>query len=669
MRAFLASFALLSALPLATLPDGATAQLAERVAEGRRLEQAAREAAHAGSNGEYLKLIRKAAALRPHHPYLLYGLADALALAGDTAAAIDALARLAGMGIAVAPGEEPDFAPLSGRGDFQALLRRFERNADPHVGGEVAFRVEDQGFLPEGVAYDPRDGSFFVSSVHRKAIARLAPDSAPRLLPVDDVLSPMGMVLDDARGLLWVAASAVPEGSGTDSVHVGAAAVLALDPTTGERRGTWPAPQDGEPHVFGDLAVAADGSVVVSDSRTPGLYRLTSPEGTLRAVPLTEALLSPQGVTFTDGGRTVLLADYALGILRVDVKSGEVAALDYPADRTLLGVDGLYRTPSGDVVAIQNGVRPARVVRLRLAPDARAIEEVTTLEAGHPLHDDPTLGVVVGDALYYVANAQWAKFAADAAGTEPVAPPAVLRLPLAALADPGRQREIESAEELVRAMHDRYRDRWYRTLRFRQTVVRTAPDGSHPPDEVWLEHVEIPGRLRIDQAADYDGNGVIYAGDSLFVFREGALTRRVAQRNPLLVLGFDVYRQPVAQTLSVLSDEGFDLSVLRTDRWQDRPVYVVGAAEGDVHAPQFWVDAERLVFVRLLRPTGPAGESTQDIRFDAYRPLASAWISPLVLFLVDGVEVMREEYFDVEADVPLREGLFDPERWSLPDAR
>jgi hypothetical protein len=223
--------------------------------------------------------------------------------------------------------------------------------------------------------------------------------------------------------------------------------------------------------------------------------------------------------------------------------------------------------------------------------------------------------------------------------------------------------EPTTGEDVVRAMHDRYADAWYRTLRFRQTVVRTPADGSHPPDAVWLEHAEIPGKLRIDQAADYDGNGVIYSGDSLFVFHEGQLVQRVARRNPLLILGFDVYRQPADRTVEILTSEGFDLSLLHADTWQDRPVWVVGAAQGDSTAPQFWIDRERLVFVRLIRPTGEPASGVQDVRFDDYRPLAGAWISPTVRFLVDGREVMREEYFDIEADPTLPGGLFDPERW------
>jgi sugar lactone lactonase YvrE len=430
MRLPISLVALIFTTLMGARPTLAAAQLADRVEEGRRLEQAAREAAEEGSNAEYLRLIGEAAALRPHHPYLLYRLADAHILAGDTAAALDALARVAEMGIALSPGEEPDFALLSGRADFQALVRRFEGNAAPVGGGEVAFRVDEEDFLPEGIAYDRRDGAFLLASVHRKAVARIEGDTPPRLLLVDDVLSPMGMVLDDARGILWVAASAVAEGAGTDSTRFGTAAVLALDPATGARLGTWAAPQDGKRHLFGDLAVAVDGSIVVSDSWAPGLYRLESPDGELRPVPLSQPLISPQGVTFADDGVTVFLADYALGILRVDVESGEVGALDYPADRTLLGVDGLYRVGPDALVGVQNGVLPTRVVRLRLGAGGRVVDEVTTLQAGHPLHDDPTLGVVVDDTLFYVANGQWSKFSADAAGDTVVAIPVVLKLPL-----------------------------------------------------------------------------------------------------------------------------------------------------------------------------------------------------------------------------------------------
>ena len=224
-------------------------------------------------------------------------------------------------------------------------------------------------------------------------------------------------------------------------------------------------------------------------------------------------------------------------------------------------------------------------------------------------------------------------------------------------------RVATTGEEVIAAMHDRYDDSWYSTLRFRQNVIRTRPDGTAMPTEVWLEHAEIPGKLRIDLAANYNGNAQTFNGDSLFVFQNGKLTRRLKNRNPLMVLGFDIYRQPVATSLQVLREEGFDFTKFRQDTWQGRPAYVVGADAGDLKAKQFWIDRERLVFTRLIMPAGPQGARTQEIRFDNYQPIGGGWIAPLVLFFVDGKETMREEYFDMEANVKLPAGLFDPDQF------
>ena len=230
-----------------------------------------------------------------------------------------------------------------------------------------------------------------------------------------------------------------------------------------------------------------------------------------------------------------------------------------------------------------------------------------------------------------------------------------------------RAPRYDSGEALLAAMHEAYADTWYRTLSFKQTVTRTDPDGTVQPLEVWAECARIPGNLRIDRADGYSGNGVIYSGDSLFVFQDGELAQRQAQTNDLLTLGFDVYAQPAERTAEVLRTKGFELSKIRRDTWRDRPVWVVGADSGDTHTRQFWVDAERLLFVRLLEPYPQATERTREFVFDDYRPLAGGWIAPLVLFLLDGREFMREEYFDVVADTALPEGIFDPERWGPVD--
>jgi hypothetical protein len=104
-----------------------------------------------------------------------------------------------------------------------------------------------------------------------------------------------------------------------------------------------------------------------------------------------------------------------------------------PADEGVLalGIDGLYRV-GADLVGIQNGVEPYRVVRLHLGPGGTRVAGAEVLERARPDYAEPTLGVVVGRTLYYVANSQWERFKDDGTIDSPdrLQRPLVLRLPL-----------------------------------------------------------------------------------------------------------------------------------------------------------------------------------------------------------------------------------------------
>jgi hypothetical protein len=57
---------------------------------------------------------------------------------------------------------------------------------------------------------------------------------------------------------------------------------------------------------------------------------------------------------------------------------------------------------------------------------------VTVLERAHSRYDEPTLGVVVGDALYYVANSQYGALRDDGTLDDArLKEPTILRMPLA----------------------------------------------------------------------------------------------------------------------------------------------------------------------------------------------------------------------------------------------
>lgn len=217
---------------------------------------------------------------------------------------------------------------------------------------------------------------------------------------------------------------------------------------------------------------------------------------------------------------------------------------------------------------------------------------------------------------------------------------------------------IQSTEQLVRKMHDRYEGKWYRSLTFVQKTSQIKPDTTIV--NTWYECFAFPGKMRIDMDST---SGMLINGDSLYVFRDGKLTTTRFFTHTLLVLGFDIYFLQPQDAIAKLSGLHFDLTQFHEDTWQGRPVYVVGAKAGDLHTTQFWIDKERLYFVRLLEPAGANGTATRETQFNKYVRLGNGWLSPEVVFMVDNKILMKEEYTDARANPKLDMKLFDPKFW------
>ena len=223
--------------------------------------------------------------------------------------------------------------------------------------------------------------------------------------------------------------------------------------------------------------------------------------------------------------------------------------------------------------------------------------------------------------------------------------------------------EVKSGEALVKAMHDRYAATWYKTVTFVQKSTTYNADGTSKA-ETWYEAALLPGRLRIDIGKPSDGNGYLLVDGSVTIFKDGQVKTTRQQVNMLLVLGFDVYAQSPETTLAIARQEGFDATKFHEDTWEGKPVYVFGAEKGDLKSKQFWVEKDRLLFVRLLEPDSADPNKTQDIRFADYRKLGNGWIAALVEVHSDGKKVFSEEYSDIQKDVKLDPAVFDPQQFT-----
>lgn len=218
---------------------------------------------------------------------------------------------------------------------------------------------------------------------------------------------------------------------------------------------------------------------------------------------------------------------------------------------------------------------------------------------------------------------------------------------------------LQDGYEVLEAMYRQYEGKWYKNFRFKQMTTFYGPDKQVVRRQVWYEAMTLPGRLAIKFDQKNSNNGILFRNGEQYGFANGQLIQQMTRVHDLLVLGFDVYHQDPAKTAEQLKENGYDLSKLYMDVWQGRRVYVVGVSEADTTKPQFWIDAERMVFVRNF--TLGRANTIQEVQFNNYERMGEGWVAPEVIFKANGQIGLLEEYTDMEIPDQLNMKLFDPE--------
>lgn len=403
----------------------------------RVAREAWRQAAPLFRRQEYAaarELVRRAYLAWPSQPAYVAGYAAASARVLDTAATLEALTLLADLGLSVDLTGRADFAGLRDAPALREVARRLAANASPMAESAVAVTLTEPDFFPEGISHDPRSGAWYLGSIRHRKVTRILPGGAAEDLVragQDGIWSVLGVRADPVRSTLWVTTAAIPQGAGYLPADSGRSGVYAFDLGTGRLKGRYLLPDSPAGHLLGDLVVAANGDVYATDSRDPVIWRIRSGAGEAQEFLRHPLFRSLQGPALDPSGRTLYVADYSHGVLAVDLNTRQVRVLPPPPRTTVLGIDGLawYQ---GSLIAIQNGVFPARVLRLQLDGPGQRITEVTVLDRNLAEATEPTIGTVWERRYFYVANSQWEAYD-DGGRLRPgvrLAPPRILEIKL-----------------------------------------------------------------------------------------------------------------------------------------------------------------------------------------------------------------------------------------------
>jgi sugar lactone lactonase YvrE len=304
--------------------------------------------------------------------------------------------------------KDADFASLHGNGDFEATLKKFTDNRKPVSHSETAFTVPEKGLVPEGLAYDRKTETFFLGSVYRRKIIAVNATAQARDFSQesDGLWSVMGMKVDASRRLLWGCTAGHMQMADAKSQDDGKTAVFKYDLDSGKLLKKYPVPDDGRKHWLGDLALDSHGNIYASDSLSPAIYVIRPEQDKIELFLAGAPFINPQGIVPTPDEKKLLMADYLKGLFLIDLQTKDVVEVAAPQNVTLGGIDGIYRVGT-DIIAVQNGITPNRVIRLKLCSDWLVVEKQEVIEANNPVFDEPTLGVVANGRFYIIANSQW----------------------------------------------------------------------------------------------------------------------------------------------------------------------------------------------------------------------------------------------------------------------
>jgi hypothetical protein len=162
-------------------------------------------------------------------------------------------------------------------------------------------------------------------------------------------------------------------------------------------------PIDARPHELGSLAVTDQGHVYAIDRASPIVYLKAPESDRLEAFVANWKLGSFSDIAVTPDNSRLFVAEPRMGVFVVDPVGKQAAMLKGPDTLNLSGIEGVEYV-NGQLIVVQGGLKPQRLMRLTLDANGSAVETVSPMAVALPEFSRPGIGTLQGQDLYYLAN-------------------------------------------------------------------------------------------------------------------------------------------------------------------------------------------------------------------------------------------------------------------------
>jgi hypothetical protein len=351
----------------------------------------------------FLKLTKQLDSIRPSHPTFTYNLASAYALNKMNTRALTILNQLLLMNNTVAFEDDTDFDNIKNLVEFKKLKTlKIEQNTLIESSNQK-LTLSEKDLHPEGLLYLDKHKLWLVSSIRNKKIVSFDETGNCSDWFINTPYSVFALKADKNQNYLWVSCSAMPEMKGFTKEMEGKNEILKIDIKTKKviKRFTI----EGN-HVFGDLAIAKNGDVYISDSVEPHIYKIANNQISLWKVLKGEAF-NLQGIAFNNEESKLFIADYFTGIIVISMNNAvPFSRLILPEGTSKKGIDGLAYYDNA-LFAIQNGTVPIRILKFQLNISNTQITNFTVLDNNRSVFNEPALATISNGKMYFFANSPW----------------------------------------------------------------------------------------------------------------------------------------------------------------------------------------------------------------------------------------------------------------------
>ena len=351
-----------------------------------------------------IQAMNRLVEIRPYHQGYALQLVALHAQANDLSNAFDRLYKLSEQGMAADLDAIPGLDSMR-QYPLYAHIRDAMKEANDPVGklSQVA-QLDRDDFSASSVAMVGEH--YIVGSIRTGEVISVSESGETRVLVDAEAGRQLGSVsamVPTADGEhLWLAVNDLAQHLGHDPADVSPPTLVKIN-LDGEVLRRVSLPQAEQPGQLADIEVATDGTVYAVDQRHAAIYRAAIDAEQAELIGSAPRLTSLRAVTLVDDERKLIVADYSLGLIAMDLSTMQPSMLAASENLNLGGIESL--AASGQVLmAVQSGFSPERILRLELDEAFNVVARGVVQAKAHPEFMYPMRGQIHAEQFIFVAN-------------------------------------------------------------------------------------------------------------------------------------------------------------------------------------------------------------------------------------------------------------------------